>query len=308
MSKVRDNSTIGIKRSPRIRLTVMYVLLLVAAAALFLLINTWGATLEAPDSVVPGRDGAMPVGGKPDALIHVLVAMTAVVVTGRLLSLLFRYVGQPPVIGEVVGGILLGPSLLGRIWPDAATFVLPPSVAPFLAVISQLGIILYMFLVGLELNAEVLRDRAHVVVAISHASIIVPFVLGAGLALLLYPRLSSRDVSFTSFSLFVGVAMAITAFPVLARILTDRKMHRTRLGMIALACAATDDLTAWCLLALVVGFAQAQAGKALIVIGLSAVFIGFMFVVVRPLATRLLARFDELRLTANVTALLFTGL
>src|SRR5207253_2792759 len=101
--------------------------------------------------------------------------------------MVFRYLGQPPVIGEVVGGILLGPSLLGQVWPEAAAFILPPSVAPDLAVIAQLGVILYMFLVGLQLNLGVLRERVHATLAISHASIIVPFVLGAAVALVLYP-------------------------------------------------------------------------------------------------------------------------
>src|SRR5438876_365344 len=159
MSEARENSMISGKGSPRIRLAVMYVVMLAGAVALFLLINTYGVTLTAPDSAVPGRDGAVAVGGKPDALVHVLVAMTAVLITGRLLGLLFRYVGQPPVIGEVVGGILLGPSLLGRIWPQAAAFILPPEVAPFLGVIAQLGVILYMFLVGLELHPGVLSER-----------------------------------------------------------------------------------------------------------------------------------------------------
>jgi Kef-type K+ transport system membrane component KefB len=247
-------------------------------------------------------------GGKPDALFHVLVALTAVLITGRLLSVLFAYVGQPPVIGEVVGGILLGPSLLGQVWPEAAEFVLPQSVAPYLSVVAQLGVILYMFLVGLHLNLGVLRERARATVAISHASIIVPFLLGATLALILYPRLSSSDVAFTSFALFLGVATSITAFPVLARILTDLRMHKTRLGMIALGCAATDDVTAWCLLAFVVGVTQARVGGAFLVLGLTLTYIGFMFVVVRPIVSRLLARFDEARLTQQFAALVFAAL
>ena len=118
-----------------------------------------------------------------------------------------------------------------------------------------------MFTVGLELHTDLMRHRAHATVAISHTSILVPFVLGALLALALYPRLSSSNVPFTSFALFLGVAMSITAFPVLARILTDRRMLRTELGAIALSCAATDDVTAWCLLAFVVGVAQAQVAQ-----------------------------------------------
>src|SRR5262249_26226399 len=152
--------------------------------------------------------------------------------------------GQPPVIGEVIAGILLGPSLLGRLSPDAMAFLFPSATLPYLGVLAQLGVILYMFLVGLELNAGLLRARAHTTLAISHASIVAPFLLGAGLALWLHSDLAPAGVSFTSFALFMGVAMAITAFPVLARILTDRGIEKTELGVVALSCAAVDDLTA----------------------------------------------------------------
>jgi Kef-type K+ transport system membrane component KefB len=244
----------------------------------------------------------------PDALVHVLAALLAVLVAGRLLGLLFRYVGQPPVIGEVVGGILLGPSLLGQVWPGAAQFILPPSVAPYLGVIAQLGVILYMFLVGLELNPGALRERARMLLVISHAGIAVPFVLGVALAWLLYPRFAGGEVPFISFALFVGVALAITAFPVLARILTDRRMQKTPLGILALGCSAAGDVTAWCLLAFVVGVAQAKVGGAFLVLGLTAGYIGFMFLIVRPLAARILERFDEVRLTPGVIAVAFAAL
>ncbi len=162
-------------------------------------------------------------------------------------------------IGEVIGGLALGPSLLGTISPEAMQLLIPPptldphgTVATAVKVIAQLGVILYMFLVGLELNAAQLKQKAHAAIAISHASIVVPFVIGAILSLWLYPLLSDSDVPFTSFALFLGVAMSITAFPVLARILTDRNLHNTPVGTVALSCAAADDVTAWCLLSLVV--------------------------------------------------------
>ncbi len=290
------------------RAFLLYAGMLVGAALLVFLIIRWGTELEAPaasESVVQNRAA---LAGKPDALVHVLVALAAVLATGRLLGVVFRSIGQPPVIGEVVAGILLGPSLLGQVWPQAATFILPTSVAPYLSVIAQLGVILYMFLVGLELNPRVLGERAHATLAISHASIVVPFALGTALALVLYPRLSSSDVSFTSFALFVGVATSITAFPVLARILSDRKLQKTRLGIIALGCAATDDVTAWCLLAFVVGVAQARVGGAFVVLALTAVYIAFMVLLVRPLAARFLGRLDEGRLTPGVIALVLGAL
>ncbi len=155
-----------------------YALLLAGAVGVFLLIDVAGSHLTAPHPALAPEAAPAATGGKPDALVHVLLALAAVLVTGRLLSVLFRFIGQPPVIGEVVGGILLGPSFLGRVWPEAGAFLLPPSVAPYLGVVAQLGVILYMFLVGLELNPAVLRERAHATVTISNTSIVVPFLLG----------------------------------------------------------------------------------------------------------------------------------
>jgi Kef-type K+ transport system membrane component KefB len=207
-----------------------------------------------------------------------------------------------------VAGILLGPSLLGRIAPDVASYILPASVSPFLNVIAQLGVVVYMFLVGLELNVDVIRQRAHATVATSHASIVAPFVFGSALALLLYPRLATNDVSFTSFALFMGVAMSITAFPVLARILKDRRMAQTELGAVALACAAADDVTAWCLLALVVGVTQAEVQSAAWVAVLTVGFIAAMFLLVRPTVVRLVARSRRAEPTMETLAIAIVGL
>jgi Kef-type K+ transport system membrane component KefB len=266
-----------------------YTLMVAGAIGAFLLVRAYGEGLTAParDATAPAR-GA--VAANADVFFHVLLALVKAIVVGRLLGRLFRFLHQPPVIGEVVAGILLGPSLLGRVAPPVYEYLLPGSVAPFLGVVAQLGVILYMFLVGLELNLAIVREHGRTALAISHASIVVPFLLGALLALGLYPRLSSRDVSFTTFALFTGVALAVTAFPVLARILTDRRLHTTELGILALSCAAADDATAWCLLALVVGVAQAKVGSAVLVLLLTAGYIAFMFLVVRPLAAHFVTR------------------
>lgn len=277
-------------------------MLLVTAVVGFLLIRAYGETLHAP-TTGPDANPAH-ASSHSDALLRVLIALTAVIIVGQILARLFALFGQPPVIGEVVAGILLGPSLLGR---DISALVLPPSVAPILGVIAQLGVILYMFLVGLELNAGLLRTRAHAVVATSHASIVAPFLLGALLALELYPRLSNSDVGFTSFALFMGVAMSITAFPVLARILTDRNMHRSELGTIALSCAATDDVTAWCLLAFVVSVARAQIGSGLLVAAGTIAYVAFMFFAVRPIVGRAAARWTVEPLPRTVTVLVFVA-
>jgi Kef-type K+ transport system membrane component KefB len=284
---------------------VAYGAMVLGTVVLFLLVRRYGETLTAPAPAEATASAAAVTA--PNTLLHVLIALAAVVLAGRLLGRLFTRIGQPPVIGEVIAGILLGPSLLGRVAPDIAAYVLPSSVAPFLGVIAQLGVMLYMFMVGLQLNAGLLRSRAHATVAISHASIVAPFVLGSLLALFLYPRLSTSDVSFTSFALFMGVAMSITAFPVLARILTDRGMAATELGVIALTCAAADDVTAWCLLAFVVGVAQAKVQGALLVTVLAVAFIATMFLVVRPLVARLLARSTDRSPGRETVALALVG-
>jgi Kef-type K+ transport system membrane component KefB len=268
-------------RSYMVRATLTYVAMALGAALLFLLFRSWGERLT-PHDLTSSVGGAAADAGGSDVLWHVLLALAAVVVVGRVLGHFFRRIGQPPVIGEVVAGILLGPSLLGRVSPALSLYILPPDVAPFLGVIAQLGVIVYMFIIGLELNPDILRGQVQATIATSHASIVVPFVLGSALALYLYPGYSPASVPFTNFALFLGVAMSITAFPVLARILADNGMMATKLGALALTCAAVDDVTAWCLLAFVVAVVQTSGGSALIVSLFTAGFIALMFLVVRP--------------------------
>jgi Kef-type K+ transport system membrane component KefB len=237
-----------------------------------------------------------------------LLTLAVVITLGRLLGWLFAFLRQPPVIGEVIAGIMLGPSLLGQIVPGGPAWLLPPEVAPTLREIAQLGVILYMFLVGLELHAGRLREQAKVAIAISHASILVPFALGAALGIILYECLSAADVPMTSFALFMGAAMAITAFPVLARILSDRGMTRSDLGVMALTCAAAGDLSAWCLLAFVVGAAQADVGAAIAVVGWALVYVSAMFLVVRPVFRTFAARWNGDPLPPGAVALVLVAL
>lgn len=228
-----------------------------------------------------------------DLTFHVLLALAVVVIAGHILGRLLAAVGQPPVIGEVLSGILLGPSLLGRLAPGVETYLFPVSARPALGVVAQLGVVLYMFVVGLEFDAGSLRRRAAPFVFTSLASIAVPFLLGCALAAFIYPELSQPGVPFLVFAMFMGVAMSVTAFPVLARILTDRGLTRTELGVAALTCAAVDDVTAWCLLAVVVGVAGATLGGAMTAILLTVAFIAFMFLVARPIAARLASGEDS---------------
>src|SRR5579872_2727469 len=288
----------------RTRLAIGYAMMIASMVAAYLLIRSYGETLIAP--AIGAALKAHPAARQPGAIGHVLLALLIIIISARVLGNVFHYFHQPPVIGEIIAGILLGPSFLGRIAPQVSSYVLPTSVAPFLGVISEVGVILYMFLVGLELDPGLLKRRGHAAVAISHASIIAPFLLGALASLILYPRLSSADVRFTSFSLFLGVSMSVTAFPVLARILTDRGMHKSRMGAIALTCAAVDDVTAWCLLALVVAIIQAKTAGALVTFGFALAFIAVTFLVIRPSMARLaLVYGNRGRLTQGLMAIVF---
>ena len=281
--------------------------MLAIAFVAFWLLQDRGSELAAP---APQPGVPLFEGGSektdPHVLMHVLLALLVVIIAARLVGALFKRLQQPAVIGEVIAGIVLGPSVLGAIAPTTMAYLMPPGVAPFLGIIAQVGVVLFMFLVGIELDTTLLRKRTTASVAVSHASIVTPFVLGALLALLLYPKLSTSDVPFLVFALFLGVSMSVTAFPVLARILIDRRMQKSELGVIALTCAAVDDVTAWCLLALVVSVARSQFAGALVTVALSVAFVGFMLLLVRPLLAR---TFNEKReLTQMHMAFVFMGL
>jgi Kef-type K+ transport system membrane component KefB len=217
-----------------------------------------------------------------------LLQIVVIIVMAGLFGRLFRKMGQPPVMGEMLAGIILGPSVLGLLFPGAMAFLFPqPSLEP-LRLLSQIGVVLFMFVVGMELNVRHVREKGTAAVMISHASIIVPFLLGSALALFLYRDLAPPGTSFNEFALFIGVAMSITAFPVLARILEDRELSQTYLGSIALTCAAVDDVTAWCILALVIAIVKASGVVvSLATLLFTILFAAAMFFIVRPQLSRL---------------------
>jgi Kef-type K+ transport system membrane component KefB len=270
----------------------IYAAILAATLAAFVAIRAAGEGLTAPPRAVGVAFGARAVAAPHDALAPVLGALIVVVAAARLLGVAFRRIGQPPVIGEVLAGILLGPSFLGWLWPAGAAALVPPGAAPSLHVLAEIGVVLFMFLVGLELDLGLLVRRTQATVAVSHASIVVPFLLGATLALWFYPLVGTADVPFVVFALFLGVAMSVTAFPVLARILRDLDLQRTELGAVALGCAAVDDVTAWMLLALVVGVAQASLGDAARTLVLTASYVLLLATLVRPFVARVVRRLD----------------
>jgi Kef-type K+ transport system membrane component KefB len=219
-----------------------------------------------------------------------LVQLVVIILVARGMGKLFRRIGQPSVLGEVVAGILLGPSLLGWIYPVAQTFLFPPYSMGSLQLLSQIGVILFMFTVGTELEIGHLKKRIDATVLVSHASIILPFFLGTMVALYIFPILAPAGISFSAFALFMGVAMSITAFPVLARIVAEQGLSKTPIGNIAIACAAVDDVTAWCLLAVVVALIKATGLTGIVfTIVLALLFIAVMLFFVRPQTQRLFA-------------------
>lgn len=237
-----------------------------------------------------------------------LLQVVLILAVSRIMGLLFRSIRQPQVVGEMVAGIMLGPSLFGALFPQMAAWVFPAESIPNLSVLSQVGVIFFLFLVGLELDPKLLRHRGQAAVVISHVSIIAPFLLGAVLALYLYPRFfnDTNSMRFSSVALFMGAAMSITAFPVLARILSERNLHKTNIGAISITCAAIDDVTAWCMLAFVVGIARATGFvPALTTAGLAVVYVLGMFFMVRPFVAKLERVFErEGRLSQGVMAII----
>jgi len=281
------------------------------AVALMLWLLSLGDGLSAPRP-----EGGEAVGqGESQIDTHevfwkLLLAVAVVIVAARVVGALFRKIGQPQVVGEIVAGVILGPTLLGAIWPSASEYIFDADVMPFIEVFAQVGLVFFMFLVGAELDLRLIRGRGHAAALVSHASIIAPFLSGIALALLIFQTLGSPDGDFLPFALFMGASMSITAFPVLARILTERRMHKTKLGAVTITCAAIDDVTAWCILAVVVTVAKADGvASALPTVGWSVLFIVGMILFVRPLLGRL-ARIheDQGRLSGTVMAVVFVGL
>jgi Kef-type K+ transport system membrane component KefB len=236
------------------------------------------------------------------------LAAMVVIVVARLFGILAVKVGQPRVMGEVIAGICLGPSLFGALAPTLQSRIFPSDILPTFGVVANLGLIFYMFLIGLELDRSQLKGRVMQAAAISNASIALPMMLGMVAALPLY-ELIGPNKKFVAFALFMGVAMSITAFPVLARILAERRMIRRPVGALALGCAAIDDVTAWFLIALATTVAVAGSfGEVAKTIGEAVAFVLVMVFAVRPIIARLSTAFDEVgRIPGGWIVAIFAG-
>jgi Kef-type K+ transport system membrane component KefB len=241
-------------------------------------------------------------------LSRLILQLAIILSVSSAVGWVFTRVGQPAVLGEMMAGILLGPSLFGLVAHKAFLFVFAPASLDALRLFSQIGVCIFMFAIGMELNLSQLRHSAHRFLVIGHSSILIPYLFGVVLALSLYSNYAQAGTSFISFALVMGISMSITAFPVLVRILQDRKLFHSKLGQMATLCAAIGDVTAWCILAFVVAIAGAAnvrtAAFSLMLVG---VYVAAMILIVRPLLRRLLEQFllHESEPTKGVLALVF---
>ena len=276
---------------------LVYILFVTAAVlAVAGLIQLGGAwfPLQGVEVVSPAEQSSGALAQMRDNAQHplprLILQLIVILLAARVFGGVARRLGQPPVIGEIAAGVLLGPSLLGWVMPDASAFLFPSASMPTLQLLSQIGVLLFMFVVGVELEPSYLRGKAQAAVAVSHFSIIIPFTLGVSLSLALYTRYAPPGVPFHAFALFCGIAMSITAFPVLARILEERHLTHTPLGTTAITCAAVDDVTAWSLLAFVVAITTAGGAVEMLLamVALSVMFVLLMIFVGRPILQRVL--------------------
>lgn len=277
----------------RYRNVLFYVITVLVACIAMWYIITQGNLLQSSKNIKSIIE-SKPATGQPFTAILkenikapltiLLFQITIILIAGRFMGWLFRKMKQPAVIGEMAAGILLGASFLGHYFPEVSGFIFPAKSIGTLNLLSQIGLVLFMFIVGLELDMGLLKGKTNTAVVISHASIVAPFTLGVGLAYYTYNQYAPEGIQFLSYALFVGISMSITAFPVLARIIQERGLSKTNLGTIAITCAAADDVTAWCILAVVIAVVKAGSiWSALYTILLAIAYVILMLKVVKPL-------------------------
>lgn len=275
--------------------SIFYITTVAVFSVLIYWIITKGKFLEDGREIVTATSAKDHWNEFLDSMMHsfkeplaiLLLQIISIILVARFFGWLFRKICQPSVIGEMVAGIVLGPSLVGLYFPEFFDTLFPSASLGNLKFLSQIGLILFMFVIGMELDLKALRNKANDAVVISHASIIFPFTLGIGLAYFIYTQFAPDGIEFMSFALFIGISMSITAFPVLARIVQERGIHKTKLGTIVITCAAADDITAWCILATVIAIVKAGSFvSSLYVIALAITYVFLMLKVVRPFLER----------------------
>lgn len=222
-----------------------------------------------------------------DLSVRFFLQLVVILAACQATAWVFRRLGQSQVVSEMIAGVLLGPSLLGWLWPAAQAYLFPQASMPILFSVAQVALVLYMFLVGLEFDVDLLRARARSAAFVSAAGIAVPFVLGGAIAVWLARRPDlpafGEGVSLAQAVLFTGAAMSITAFPMLARIIHEQGLSRTSLGTLALSAGSLDDAAAWCLLAVVLSAFGNDPSIAVTAVGGGGLFLLFTLFVLRRL-------------------------
>ncbi|MFM8332922.1 MAG: cation:proton antiporter [Candidatus Methylumidiphilus sp.] len=269
------------------KISLAYIALVVAPIIAVIAVLALGEDLTAPVGLPFTYKAIAP----DQALLKLsvfLAQLAVILMVAHGLGALMRHVGQPRVVGEILAGLILGPSLLGLCWPEVYDLLFPTGSIRFHSGLSQIGLILFMFLTGLEIDFKRTRVRVWRMLVVSHAGIALPMLGGVTLALYLYHDYSTPQTSFMEFALFLGCAMSVTALPVLARILAERGLFHTLLGANVIACAATADATAWGMLAAIVAMERETGGAWSTLwhtLAGAAVFLAFMFFVVHRILT-----------------------
>ncbi len=278
------------------RNSIFYIVTILLCSIMMYFIVIRAEEMEAGKHVVHAANGSNYFNDFINSITHnighplaiLLAQIVTIIFTARVFGWIFNKIGQPTVIGEIIAGIFLGPSFIGMHFPEFFGDLFPKESLGNLEFISQIGLILFMYVIGMELDLKVLKKNAQDAIVISHASIIIPFTLGLALAGLIYMEFAPEGINFLSFALFIGISMSITAFPVLARIVQERGISKTRLGSIVITCAAADDITAWCLLAAVIAIVKAGSFiSSIYVILLAIVYVIAMVRFVRPFLKRI---------------------
>ncbi len=275
--------------------TVFYVILVGGLLAVMYGVIMLGTQLQNAEAIADKATSANAWQDFLDSIHHslrhplaiLLAQIVTIIIAARIMGWVCIKIKQPVVIGEMLAGIILGPSLLGLHFPEISAVLFPIDSLSNLQFLSQIGLILFMFIIGMELDLSVLKNKAHDAVVISHASIVIPFTMGVGLAYFLYQYYAPANVEFLSYSLFIGISLSITAFPVLARIIQERGLQKSKLGALVITCAAADDITAWCILAVVIAIVKAGAAtSAIYTVLLDVAYVLVMIKIVRPFLLR----------------------
>lgn len=305
--------------SKNLRNIVFYILTIGGFVGLIYYVMRKGAALQAIKGVPPAQNTNTSLWTQisetyssnfTHPLPILLLQIITIILTARIFGYLCKKIGQPSVIGEIVAGIFLGPSFIGMYFPEFSSVLFPEHSLGNLQFLSQIGLILFMFIIGMELELDVLRNKAHEAVVVSHASIVFPFALGVISSYYLYDAFAPAGINFISFSLFIGISLSITAFPVLARIVQERNLSKTRIGSLVITCAAADDITAWCMLAAVIAIVKAGTFmSSLATILMAVAYVIVMLKLIRPFLQRMGEIYsDRERLSKPVVAVFFITL